>query len=138
MAPEFQANGIPTAKTDVFAFGVVILELLSGKEPLKYEIDEESGGYRRISLIQMAREAAVEGGGGRLRWWVDNRLKDSYPVEVAAKVLRVGLECVEEDPERRPDMRWVAGRVSKLYLESKTWAETMGVPTDFTVTLAPR
>ncbi|KAH7839572.1 hypothetical protein Vadar_005897 [Vaccinium darrowii] len=138
MAPEFQGNGIPTAKTDVFAFGVVILELLSGKEPLKYEIDEESGGYRRISLIQMAREAAVEGGGGRLRWWVDKRLRDSYPVEVAAKVLRVGLECVEEDPERRPDMRWVAGRVSKLYLESKTWAETMGVPTDFTVTLAPR
>ncbi|KAG5533189.1 hypothetical protein RHGRI_027413 [Rhododendron griersonianum] len=136
MAPEFQENGVPTEKTDVYALGVVILELLSGKEALKYEVDEEGGGYRRVSVIETAREAAEEE--GRVRWWVDKRLKDSYPVEVAGRVLRVGLECVEEDPERRPDMTWVAGRVSKLYLESKTWAEKMGVPTDFTVTLVPR
>ncbi|XP_058182061.1 lysM domain receptor-like kinase 3 [Rhododendron vialii] len=136
MAPEFQANGVPTQKTDVYALGVVILELLSGKEALKYEVDEEGGGYRRVSVIETAREAAE--GEGRVRWWVDKRLKDSYPVEVAGRVLRVGLECVEEDPERRPDMTWVAGRVSKLYLESKDWAEKMGVPTDFTVTLVPR
>ncbi|KAF7132471.1 hypothetical protein RHSIM_Rhsim09G0149900 [Rhododendron simsii] len=136
MAPEFQVNGVPTEKTDVYALGVVILELLSGKEALKYEVDEEGGGYRRVSVIETAREAAE--GEGRIRWWVDKRLKDSYPVEVAGRVLRVGLECVEEDPERRPDMTWVAGRVSKLYLESKDWAEKMGVPTDFTVTLVPR
>lgn len=136
MAPEFQENGVPTKKTDVYALGVVILELLSGKEALRYEVDEEGGGYRRVSVIETAREAAE--GEGRVRWWVDKRLRDSYPVEVAGRVLRVGLECVEEDPERRPDMTLVAGRVSKLYLESKAWAEKMGVPTDFTVTLVPR
>ncbi|KAI8539783.1 hypothetical protein RHMOL_Rhmol09G0209600 [Rhododendron molle] len=140
MAPEFQENGVPTEKTDVYALGVVTLELLSGKEALRYEVDEEGGGYRRVSVIETAREAAEgEGEGeGRVRWWVDKRLKDSYPVEVVGRVLRVGLECVEEDPERRPNMTWVAGRVSKLYLESKAWAEQMGVPTDFTVTLVPR
>lgn len=37
---EFQVNGVPTKKTDVFALGVVILELLSGKEVLRYEVDE--------------------------------------------------------------------------------------------------
>lgn len=36
-------------------------------------------------------------------------MKDSYLVEVAERVLRVELECVEDDPERT----WVAGRVSK-------------------------
>ncbi|XP_059666057.1 lysM domain receptor-like kinase 3 isoform X2 [Cornus florida] len=137
MSPEFQFTGSATQKSDVYAFGVVILELLSGDEPLKYEFDD-NGGYKRLSVIETAREAVDGGGGGKLRWWVDKRLKDSYPVEVAEKLARVGLECVEDDPVKRPDMGWIAGRISKLYLESKAWAESMGVLTDFSVSLAPR
>ncbi|PON35773.1 Tyrosine-protein kinase, partial [Parasponia andersonii] len=141
MAPEFQFNGIPTQKCDVYAFGVVILELLSGEEPLKYRIEEGGtdggggGGYRRVSVIETAR-AAVEG--GELRKWVDPRLKDSYPVEVAERMIQVGLDCVEEDPDKRPDMGRVAGLVSKLFLESTNWAKKIGIPTDFSVSLAPR
>lgn len=138
MAPEFQFTGVATQKTDIFAFGVVILELLSGEEPLKYRFDDSGGVYTRVSVIETAR-AAVDGGGGGLRRWMDKRLKDSYPEEVAEKLTRIGLECVGEDPDQRPDMRWIAGRISKLFLESQTWSEKMGVPTDFiTVSLAPR
>ncbi|XAR72125.1 Non-specific serine/threonine protein kinase [Bertholletia excelsa] len=141
MSPEYQSSGTPTQKSDVFALGVVILELLSGEEPLRYILDDDIGGYKRISVIDTAKEA-VEGGGdggrGRLRRWIDERLKDSYPVEVAEKMVRVGLDCVAEDPDRRPDMSQVAGRISKLYLESTSWAEKMGVLTDFTVSLGPR
>lgn len=136
MAPEFQITGIPTQKCDVYAFGVVILELLSGDEPLKYRLEEGTGGgYRRVSVIETAR-VAVES--GELRKWVDGRVRDSYPVDVAEKMIRVGLECVEEDPDKRPDMGRVAVLVSKLYLESKTWAEKIGIPTDFSVSMAPR
>lgn len=137
MSPEFQSTGVSTQKSDVFAFGVVILEILSGQEALKYKIDDESGGYERISVIETARKA-VEGGGGVLRRWVDKRLKDSYPMEVAEKMARVGLDCVEEDPKMRPDMGQVAGRISKLYLESNNWAGKMSTPTDFSVSLGPR
>lgn len=137
MAPEFQFTGVATQKTDVFAFGVVILELLSGEEPLKYRFDDSGGVYTRVSVIETAR-AAVDGGGGGLRRWMDKRLKDSYPEEVAEKLTRIGLECVGEDPDKRPDMRWIAGRISKLFLESQTWSEKMGVPTDFITALAPR
>ncbi|PON67999.1 Tyrosine-protein kinase [Trema orientale] len=142
MAPEFQFTGIPTQKCDVYAFGVVILELLSGEEPLKYRVEEGGtdgggggGGYRRVSVIETAR-AAVEG--GELRKWVDPRLKDSYPVEVAERMIQVGLDCVEEDPDKRPDMGRVAVLVSKLFLESTNWAKKIGIPTDFSVSLAPR
>ncbi|XP_062092988.1 receptor-like serine/threonine-protein kinase At2g45590 [Humulus lupulus] len=136
MAPEFQLTGTPTQKCDVYAFGVVILELLSGEEPLKYRLEEAyDGGYRRVSVIETAR-AAVEG--GELRKWVDRRMKDSYPVEVAEKMIRVGLDCVEGDPAKRPDMGRVAGLVSMLFLESQNWAKKIGMPTDFSVSLAPR
>lgn len=73
MAPEFQTTGMATQKTDVYAFGVVILELISGDEALKYSVDGGSGGFRRVSVIETAKAAAaaaeeaegfVSGGGG--------------------------------------------------------------------------
>lgn len=138
MAPEFQQTGMATQKTDVYAFGVVMLELFSGEEPLKYLVDEETGGYVRLSVIETAREAAVEGGGG-VRRWVDKRMKDSYPVEVAEKLVRLGLECVGNEPDKRPDMGRIVAWISQLYLESETWVEKMGgIPSDFSFSLAPR
>ncbi|XP_076943253.1 lysM domain receptor-like kinase 3 [Bidens hawaiensis] len=134
MSPEFQSTGIATQKSDVYAFGVVILELLSGEEPLKYT--KENGDYVRVSVIETAREAVESGG---VRRWVDRRLKDSFPEEVALKLAQLGLVCLEEDPDKRPDISWVVGRISKLYLESQTWTEKMGLlPVDFSVSMAPR
>ncbi|KAK3034108.1 hypothetical protein RJ639_034460 [Escallonia herrerae] len=135
MSPEYQLSGVGTKKSDVYAFGVVVLELLTGEEPLKYVFDGEGGGYFRVSVVETARAAVGSGG---VRRWVDKRLRDSYPAEAVEKLVGVALDCVEEDPEKRPDMGRVAGRVSKLYLESRNWVEKMGVPTDFTVSLAPR
>ncbi|WOH03887.1 hypothetical protein DCAR_0623288 [Daucus carota subsp. sativus] len=141
MSPEFRLSGIETQKSDVYAFGVVLLELLSGEEPFKYRFEKQSGDYRRISVIDAAVEA-VEGGGdtteGRLRRWIDRRLKDSFPVDVAEKLTRLALECVEVEPEKRPNMGRVAGKISKLYLESRVWSEKVRVPTEFSVSFAPR
>lgn len=137
MAPELQFSGSVTQKCDVYAFGVVVLELLSGHEALKFVVDEGSGGYKRMSVIDTARDAAAGGSAG-VRSWVDRRLKDSFPVEAAEKMVLVALECVGEDPGKRPDMNKVAGQVSKLYLESKNWADQIGLPTDISVSMAPR
>lgn len=136
MAPEFQFTGVATVKTDVYAFGVVVLELLSGEEALRFEIDGD-GGYRRLSVVETARTAAAEEHGGT-RKWVDKRLRDSFPLEVAERMVRVGLECVGEDPNMRPDMGRVAVEVSKLYLESQKWTESMRTNIDLSVSFAPR
>ncbi|KAK6943839.1 Protein kinase domain [Dillenia turbinata] len=121
MSPEFKHSGVGTQESDVYSYGVVLLELLSGEEPLKYVFERESGVFRRVSIIENAREVlgggGDDGGGeeGRLRRWMDRRLRDSYPVEVAKEMTRVALECVEEDPEKRPGMGRVAG------VEQSTW-----------------
>ncbi|XP_058199880.1 lysM domain receptor-like kinase 3 [Rhododendron vialii] len=141
MSPEFRSSGIATQKSDVYALGVLILELLSGEEPLKYKFDRASGDYRKISVVDAARYA-VDGSGeeveARVRKWVDRRLKDSFPVEVADKVIRVALECVHVDRDKRPSMQRVAGKISKLYLDSTVWCERVRVPTEFSVSFAPR
>ena len=69
---------------------------------------------------------------------MDKRLKDSFPVEVAEKLTRIAVQCVDVDPHNRPDMRRVAGKISKLYLESKWWSEKVRLPADISVSLAPR
>ncbi|WZZ17764.1 hypothetical protein YC2023_110853 [Brassica napus] len=142
MSPEFQASGIATRESDVFAFGVVMLELLSGEEPLKYRYDKATGDFERTSVIETAK-AVIDGGGdgdteGQLRRWVDRRLGDSFPVTVVEKLTRLALECVVEDPVNRPEMGRVAGKISQLYLESEKWAANMKRPTDITVSYAPR
>ncbi|GMI86236.1 hypothetical protein like AT3G57120 [Hibiscus trionum] len=137
MAPELQSNGAVTQKCDVYAFGVVVLELLSGDEALKFTFDEGNGGYKRVSVVDTAREAAAAGVGG-VRRWVDRRLNDSFPVEVAEKMVLVALECLEEDPGKRPEMKKVLGKVLKLYLESKTWVDNIALPTAISVSMAPR
>ncbi|KAL2485677.1 Protein kinase superfamily protein [Abeliophyllum distichum] len=144
MSPELKATGIATQKSDVYAFGVVILEVLTGKEPETYKFDKGSKNYKRLSIIETAREAVEEGGSGgegvemRLRRWVDKRLKDSFPVEVAEKLTLVALQCVQVDPNDRPDMKWVAGKISKLYLASRKWSDKFKVPTEISVSLGPR
>ncbi|XP_051119859.1 lysM domain receptor-like kinase 3 [Andrographis paniculata] len=137
MAPEFQQSGTATQKGDVYAFGVVILELLSGMEALEYRMNSDKGTFVRISVVDTARQAVeVEGG---VRKWVDKRLKDSYPEEVVGRLARLALDCVADDPERRPDMNKVVGKISQMFLESQKWSETMvGGTTDFTNSLVPR
>lgn len=150
MSPEFKSTGVGTQKSDVFAFGVVILELLSGEQPLKFRFDRARHIIARTSVIDTAR-AAIEGGDGddsvevrergrqgRLRRWVDRRLNDSFPVEGAEKLTRLALECVHPDPAKRPEMGRVAGKISKLYLESGVWSDSVQPPTGISVSFAPR
>lgn len=145
MSPEFRATGIPTQKSDVYAVGVVILELLCGEEPFKYKYDRTRGELTRTSVIDTAR-MAMDGGDddndggreGRLRKWVDRRLRDSFPVDVAERVTRVALECVDVDPDKRPDMGRVSRKISKLYLASRKWSGSIKMPTGISLSLAPR
>ncbi|XP_010935736.1 lysM domain receptor-like kinase 3 [Elaeis guineensis] len=145
MAPELLAGGSISRRSDVYALGVVLLELLSGEEPIKYRFDKGHNSLHKVSLIETAREAIgpVEDSAeherrGRVRRWVDLRLRDSYPVDAAEDLIRVALRCVEEQAAARPDMTFVAGKVSQIFLHSKAWEERLRVPTDFSVSFAPR
>ncbi|GMY11561.1 lysM domain receptor-like kinase 3 [Fagus crenata] len=143
MPPEFQGSGVATQKCDVYAFGVVILELLSGEEPLKYKHDKATGDVVRTSVIETAAAVIEEGDDHfgpemRLRHWVDRRLNDSFPVDVAKNLIRLALDCVHVEPDKRPNMTSVAWKISNLYLQSKTWSDNFRLRTDLLFSLEPR
>lgn len=138
MAPELIAGGSPTRRSDVFALGVLLLELVSGQEPVRYEFNKATKDYERTSLIESASAASASGGGEGMRQWVDRRLKDSFPVEAAEALTTLALQCVSKDPAARPEMSWVAAKVSKLFLEAQDWADKFRIPTDISISMAPR
>lgn len=125
----------PSHEADVYSFGVLLLELLSGEEPARYRFDRGTKEFQRVSVVETAAAAAAEGG---VRNWVDRRLGDSFPVSAAERLVEVALRCAAFDLEDRPDMMWVAGKVSKVYLESRVWEQKLQVPTEFSVSVAPR
>lgn len=139
MAPELLSGGSVSRRSDVFAFGVVLLELISGRKPRERRLDGED--FESVLLIDTAREAIgveEEGRQGRVRQWVDRRLRDSFPVLAVEALIQVALQCVEADAAVRPDMTWAAGVVSKLYLDSLAWTKALKPPTDISVSMAPR
>ncbi|XP_031482910.1 lysM domain receptor-like kinase 3 [Nymphaea colorata] len=138
MAPEYLECGTISPKSDVYSFGVVLLELLSGEEPVKYRFDRSGKDYVRVSLVDTARKAVEGAEEGRIRRWVDRRLGDSFPVDVAERTVRLALDCVHDDPNRRPEMRYVAAKISDLLMKSKAWEEKTKPPLEISVTVGPR
>ncbi|CAN6971852.1 unnamed protein product [Brassica rapa subsp. trilocularis] len=59
----FSGFGVATQESDVFAFGVMMLELLSGEESLKYRYEKSTGDFERTLVIETAK-AVVDGGDG--------------------------------------------------------------------------
>lgn len=96
---------------------------------------------KQVSVIDKAikvMKGEEEERKGKVRRWVDRRLNDSFPVEAAERLIQIAVKCVEQDPAARPDMTWVAGKVSKVFLESKMWFNRLRLPTEISVSVGPR
>ncbi|CAA2989446.1 LRR receptor-like serine threonine- kinase GSO1 [Olea europaea subsp. europaea] len=94
MAPEYITTGRFTEKSDVYAFGVIILQVVSGKRKL-------------ASLTRLAAEA------GKLEDFVDLKLKGKFSESEAARLAKIALDCTHELPDSRPTMASVVQELSK-------------------------
>ncbi|KAK9913863.1 hypothetical protein M0R45_037668 [Rubus argutus] len=96
MAPEFACKTVKiTEKCDVYGFGVLVLEVVTGKRPVEYMEDDV------VVLCDMVRGALEE---GRVEECIDIRLQGSFPAEEAIPVMKLGLICTSQVPSNRPDM----------------------------------
>lgn len=96
IAPEYLLHGSVSEKVDIFAFGVVLLELLSAREDMDGRLFKDSTGFLG---------GASEGGCfERLRSFMDPALKQDYPLAEALCLAVLAKACVEDDPLHRPSM----------------------------------
>ncbi|KAH7523343.1 protein LYK5 [Ziziphus jujuba] len=120
MAPEYIENGVITPKLDVFAFGVVILELLSGREATTTRRGGE--GQQELPLSESITEV-LQGDNVRdkLKAFIDPSLKDEYPLDLAFSLAQLAKRCVDRHMNSRPAISEVYITLSKILSSSLDW-----------------
>lgn len=99
LAPELARTGKGTPLTDVFAFGVFILEVTCGQRPIMQSTQDE-----QVMLVDWVLEHVQQ---GSLADAIDARLKGDYNVSEAYLALKLGLLCSHPFACARPNMRQV-------------------------------
>ncbi|XP_061967380.1 protein kinase STUNTED-like isoform X1 [Populus nigra] len=99
LAPEYFMYGKVNKKIDVYAFGVVLLELLSGKKPISNDLPKG-----QESLVMWAKPIL---NGGKVSQLLDSSLGDSYDLDQMERMVLAATLCVKRAPRARPQMSLV-------------------------------
>ncbi|KAL1212174.1 LysM domain receptor-like kinase 4 [Cardamine amara subsp. amara] len=102
LAPEYLEHGLVSTKLDVYAFGVVLSEIVTGQEAC--ELKKEIGEGNEIEEVLIRGRLLPEG-------------LESY-------VVRLVVDCLQRDHLNRPSMDEIVLSVSKILTASKSWEES--------------
>lgn len=95
LAPEYITTGRFTEKSDIYAFGVIILQLLSGSQ-----------------LLSSSMKAAAEAESSKLMEFMDTNLQGKILEPEAAKLAKIAIACTHQVPDERPTMLEVMQELS--------------------------
>ncbi|XP_057428739.1 receptor-like serine/threonine-protein kinase SD1-8 isoform X1 [Lotus japonicus] len=104
MSPEYAIDGNFSVKSDVFSFGVLVLEIISGKKNRGFYSSEED-----MNLLRNAWRLWREGSALEL---IDASIGDSYSVSEVLRCIHIGLLCVQERADDRPTMSLVVSMLN--------------------------
>lgn len=96
MSPEYALDGIFSVKSDVFSFGVLALEIISGQRNKAVFLSE-----LEANLLGKAWRLWREGKSVEL---IDPSMGSDFSLEEVFRCMNIGLLCVQENPEARPTM----------------------------------
>ncbi|KAI4330087.1 hypothetical protein MLD38_028394 [Melastoma candidum] len=113
IAPEYLSTGKSSEKTDVFGYGITLLELVTGQRAIDFSrLEEEEDVLLLDHMKKLMRE-------NRLDDMVDKALP-SYDPQSVKMMVQVALLCTHCSPEDRPTMPEVIGMLQGVGL-SERW-----------------
>ncbi|XP_015698138.1 receptor like protein kinase S.2 isoform X2 [Oryza brachyantha] len=106
LPPEsFQRRAMATVKSDVFSFGIVLLEVVTGRRAVDLAYPDD-----QIFMLDWVRRLSDQ---EKLIDARDRKLPDgSYPLSDMGRLIHLGLLCSLHDPRSRPSMKWVVENLS--------------------------
>ncbi|XP_052202607.1 chitin elicitor receptor kinase 1-like isoform X2 [Diospyros lotus] len=117
MAPETRYGDV-SPKIDVYAFGVVLYELISAKEAIiKTKVGTESIGLVALFESILNNPDPKED----LHKLVDPRLGDEYSLDSVLKLAQLARACTLENPQLRPSMRSTVVALMMLTSSTEEW-----------------
>lgn len=121
------SEGHLTARSDVFSFGVVLLEMLSGRRAV--DKNRPSGEH---NLVEWAKPYLANK--RKIFRILDNRLEGQYSMDIAYRGATLALQCLSSEPKFRPNMDEVVTALEQLQ-DSK---ETVGNQSNLSNGTRPR
>lgn len=99
LAPEYAIRGQLTRKADIYSFGVLLVEIVSGRNNTntRLPIEEQYLLERTWQLYERRELVAL----------VDTELEGDFDAEEACRFLKIGLLCTQDTPKLRPSMSTV-------------------------------
>ncbi|XP_077224823.1 chitin elicitor receptor kinase 1 [Tasmannia lanceolata] len=119
MPPEYAQYGDVSPKVDVYAFGVVLYELISAKEAVVKtggSIAESKGLVALFEEVLSKPDPRED-----LHKLADPRLGDSYPIDSVLKMAQLARACTQENPQLRPSMRSIVVALMTLSSSTEDW-----------------
>lgn len=98
--PEYISTRTFTKKSDVYSYGVLLFELIAGRNPQK-------------GLLEYVQMAAMNTEGG----WeeiADSRLEGEFDVQELNEVSAIAHKCIERVPKKRPSMRDIVQVLTRI------------------------
>ncbi|KAL6199085.1 hypothetical protein ACLB2K_028872 [Fragaria x ananassa] len=99
LAPEYAIRGQVTRKADIYSFGVLVLEIVSGRCNTNRRLPP-----KEQYLLERVWELHER---GQLVELIDTSLNEDLNVEEACKFMKIGLLCTQDKPKIRPSMSMV-------------------------------
>ncbi|CAJ1971156.1 unnamed protein product [Sphenostylis stenocarpa] len=116
MPPEYAQYGDVSPKVDVYAFGVVLYELISAKNAVLKTGESVAESKGLVALFEEALNQSNPSEG--IRKLVDPRLGENYPIDSVLKIAQLARACTRDNPLLRPSMRSIV--VALMTLSSPT------------------
>ncbi|KAJ7945414.1 Receptor-like protein kinase [Quillaja saponaria] len=120
IAPEYLSTGKSSERTDVFGYGIMLLEIVTGQRAIDFSrLEEEDDVLLLDHVKKLEREK-------RLDAIVDRNLNKSYNIQEVEMMMQVALLCTQASPDERPAMSEVVRMLEGEGLAER-WEEWQNV-----------